>query len=259
MTQQNSRRPIKRPARAGRNRPELVTSTSEVTNDTPAPETNQPIEETLSDLSEQSITPPSPTKRLASFFSTVGRSQKTSEEQETEVAQARLARATRNKTVSTIKETPKTEVREPVKASTPARSTPARPPSPFKTKYLLGIAIYLFGAQFIGIYENQFLNANHLNTVLGHPFGFTLTTATVVYLITLLLLLILLARLDLVPRSFGALSGQQTSQNRRGSSNNQGSGDNVKTSPPTMRQGVSGADDDLYQEYRWNQRRTKKK
>src|SRR5215467_2917192 len=157
MTQQNNRRPIKRAARSARNRPELVTSTSEVKNDIPVLETNQPIEESLSALSEQSITPPSRTKRLASFFSTVGRSQKTSEEQETEVAQARLARATRNKTVSPIQETSNSEAKEPVKANASARQAPARPASPFKTKYLLGIAIYLFGAQFIGIYENQFL------------------------------------------------------------------------------------------------------
>jgi hypothetical protein len=256
MTQQNSRRPIKRAARAGRNRPELVTSTSEVKNDTPYLEPEQAAQEETVAPPESPPGSPSPTRRLANFFSTVGRNQKTSEEQETDVAQARIARATRNKTVSPIKETPKSEAREPVKASTPARSTPARPPSPFKTKYLIGIGVYLFGAQFIGIYENQFLNANHLNTVLGHPFGFTLTTATVVYLITLLLLLVLLARLDLVPRSFGAISGQQTSQTRRNSSNNQ---DNVRTPPPTMKQGVSGADDDLYQEYRSNQRRTKKR
>lgn len=260
MTQQNSRRPIKRPARSGRIRPELVTSTSEVNSDTPVSKTNQPIEESLSALSEQSITPPSPTKRLASFFSTVGRSQKTSSEQETEVAQARLARATRGKAAGPIKDSPKSETSEPAKVSNVARpaSAPARPSSPFKMKYLLGIAIYLFGAQFIGIYETQFLISNHLNTVLGKPFGLTITTSTVVYLATLLLLLVLLARLDLVPRSFGAMSNQSSSQNRRGTSQGN-SGDFSKTPQPTMRQGVSGADDDLYQEYRWNQRRTKKR
>src|SRR5579863_5888575 len=182
MTQQNSRRPIKRAARAGRNRPELVTSTSEVNSDTPLSETNQPLEESLA---EQSSAPPSPTKRLANFFSTVGRGQKTAAEQETEVAQARLARATRGKATVPAKDSTNSETKEPTKASAPASSAPKRPPSPFKTKYLLGIGIYLFGAQFIGIYETKFLVANNLNSVLGRPFGFTVTSSTLVYLLTL--------------------------------------------------------------------------
>ena len=260
MTQQNSHRPTRRAARAGRNRPELVTSTNEVKNDAPVLETNQPIEETLSDLAEQSIAPPSRARRLANFFSTVGRSEKSQASQETEVAQARLARATRGKASVSAKDSPSSETRQPAKASAPARTTPARPASPFKTKYLLGIAIYLFGAQFIGIYETQFLIAYHLNGVLGHPFGFTITTSTVVYLATLLVLLLILARLDLVPRSLGAMSGQQSSQSRRGTSNYQRtSEDNIKSPPPTMKQGVKGEDDDLYQEYRSNQRRAKKR
>lgn len=256
MTQQNSRRSIKRAARAGRNRPELVTSTS----DAPALETHQPTEETTLAPKELPVGSPSPTKRLANFFSTVGRSEKSQPEQETDVAQARLARATRGKASVPDKDNPKSETKQPAKASTPARTAPARPASPFKTKYLLGIAIYLFGAQFIGIYEQKYLVDNHLNGVLGRPFGFTITTSTVVYLATLLLLLVILARLDLVPRSFGAMSGQQSSQSGRGSSNNQSnSEDNIKSPPPTMKQGVKGEDDDLYQEYRSNQRRAKKR
>jgi hypothetical protein len=71
----------------------------------------------------------------------------------------------------------------------------------FKGRYILGIAIYLFGAQFIGIYEKQFLTANHLVVVLVHFFGLTITTLTVVYLATLLVLLVVLVLLDLIPRS----------------------------------------------------------
>ena len=260
MTQQNSRRPTRRATRAGRNRPELVTSTSEVKSDSSVLETDQPTEETTLAPNEQPVGSPSPTRRLANFFSTVGRSEKSQVAQETEVAQARLARATRGKASVPAKDSPSSETRQQPKASAPARTTPARPASPFKTKYLLGIAIYLFGAQFIGIYETQFLIANHLNGVLGRPFGFTITTSTVVYLVTLLVLLLVLARLDLVPRSLGAMSGQQSPQSRRGTSNNQGtSEDNIKSPPPTMKQGVKGEDDDLYQEYRSNQRRAKKR
>ena len=258
MTQQNSRRPTRRAARAGRNRPELVTSTSEVKNDAPILETDQPTEEATLAPNEQPVSSPSPARRLADFFSTVGRSGKSQVAQETEVAQARIARASRGKASVPTNDSPSSETRQPAKANTPARTTPARPASPFKTKYLLGIAIYLFGAQFIGIYETQFLIANHLNGVLGRPFGFTITTSTVVYLVTLLVLLLILARLDLVPRSLGAMSGQQSSQSRRGTSQGT-SEDNIKSPPPTMKQGVKGEDDDLYQEYRSNQRRAKKR
>jgi hypothetical protein len=258
MTQQNSHRPTRRAARAGRNRPELVTSTSEVKNDARILETDQPTEEATLAPNEQPVSSPSPARRLADFFSTVGRSGKSQAAQETEVAQARIARASRGKASVTSNDSPSSETRQQPKASAPARTTPARPASPFKTKYLLGIAIYLFGAQFIGIYERQFLIANHLEAVLGRPFGFTITTSTVVYLATLLVLLLILARLDLVPRSLGAMSGQQSSQSRRGTSQGT-SEDNIKSPPPTMKQGVKGEDDDLYQEYRSNQRRAKKR
>lgn len=258
MTQQNSRRPTRRAAHAGRNRPELVTSTSELKNDARILETDQPTEETTRAPNEQPVSSPSPARRLADFFSTVGRSEKSQAAQETEVAQARIARASRGKASVTTNDSPSSETRQQPKASAPARTTPARPARPFKTKYLLGIAIYLFGAQFIGIYETQFLIANHLNGVLGRPFGFTITTSTVVYLATLLVLLLILARLDLVPRNLGAMSGQQSSQSRRGTSQGT-SEDNIKSPPPTMKQGVKGEDDDLYQEYRSNQRRAKKR
>jgi hypothetical protein len=258
MTQQNSRRPTRRAAHAGRNRPELVTSTSEVKNDAPILETDQPTEEATLAPNEQPVSSPSPARRLADFFSTVGRSEKSQAAQETEVAQARITRASRGKASGTTNDSPSSETRQQPKASAPARTTPARPASPFKTKYLLGIAIYLFGAQAIGGIEQKFLTDNHLNVVLGHPFGITLMTWQVAYLITLLVLLLILARLDLVPRSLGAMSGQQSSQSRRGTSQGT-SEDNVKSPPPTMKQGVKGEDDDLYQEYRSNQRRAKKR
>jgi len=215
------------------------------------------LEESQQELEATAVTPRK--RRLANFFSTVGRSEKAPEVQESEAAQARIARATRGKAV---KDDGKPEVRE-AKASAPARTAPARPASPFKTKYLLGMVIYLFGAQFIGIYEQAFLQANHLNTVLTtfSLFGgkVIISTSTLVFLATLLLLLVVLARFDLIPRSLASLGGQQSSQARRSTSSGQGTSDNARQPQPTMRQGVSGADDDLYQEYRANQRRTRKR
>src|SRR5262245_26538449 len=256
MTTENNRRPTRRSARAGRNRPELITSTSmeEGKEDASTVEDSPTLEESQQELEATAVTPRK--RKLASFFSTVGRSEKA---QESEAAQARIARATRGKAV---KDSGKAEAGEE-KASAPARPAPARPASPFKTKYLLGMVIYLFGAQFIGIYEQAFLQANHLNTVLTtfSLFGgkVTISTSTLVFLATLLLLLVVLARFDLIPRSLGALSGQQSSQTRRSTSSGQGTSDNARQPQPTMRQGVSGADDDLYQEYRANQRRTRKR
>src|SRR5215467_10874524 len=162
MTTEYNRRTTRRSARAGRNRPELVASTSmeEGKEDASTVEDSPSLEESQQELEATAVTPRK--RKLASFFSTVGRSEKAPEVQESEVAQARIARATHGKAV---KDSGKAEAGE-AKASAPARPAPARPASAFKTKYLLGMVIYLFGAQFIGIYEQAFLQANHLNTVL---------------------------------------------------------------------------------------------
>ncbi|HEY6408696.1 MAG TPA: hypothetical protein VIY29_14625, partial [Ktedonobacteraceae bacterium] len=82
------------------------------------------------------------------------------------------------------------------------------------------------------------------------------------FLLTLVIILVLLARFDLIPRNFGAMMGGKSSsqQNKRGcGSSNQGSTDGTRNTPPTMKQGVKGNNDDLYQVYRSNQKRTKKK
>jgi hypothetical protein len=127
------------------------------------------------------------------------------------------------------------------------------------------MGIYLLSANFIGVAETSFFQGNHLDSVLTtfNLFGglIVVRTSTLVYLATLVILLILLARFDLIPRNFSAMTGQSSSQaSRRGgsSSTNRNTSENVRNAPPTMRQGVKGADDDLYQEYRANQRRRKK-
>jgi hypothetical protein len=266
MTQDYNHRPSRRAARAGRKRPELVTSTpmEEMKDDSFTADDSPTLEESQQKLEATAATPRK--RKLANFFSTVGRSDKTSEAQENEVAQARLARATGSKGSSAAKNDSNSEVKEDkatAKASTPTRTTPARRSTSFKTKYLLGFAIYLFGANFLSIFERQYMIANHLEDP-NHP-AFHLGPLAfgpfeVVYLATLILLLILLARLDLIPRSLGALTGQQpTQQGKRSTSNDQNTAESARTQQPTVRQGVKGADDDLYQEYRANQRRTRKR
>ncbi len=268
MTQEPVRRPSsthRRSARVPRNRPVLVTSTEDEGNEDSTPT----LEESLNEVEAQNP-PTAPSKRrLANFFSTVGKSTQRQAPQEVDTAQARLARATRGKaspakpSSSSEEKSEVTREKEPARATPPAR--PARPPSAFKTRYLIGMGAYLLGANFIGIFETNFFQSNHLDSVLTtfNLFGgvIVVKTSTLVYLATLVVLLVLLARLDLIPRNFSAMSGQTPSQasRRGGSSNtNRNTSENARNTPPTRKQGVKGANDDLYQEYRTNQRRRKK-
>ncbi len=269
MTQEPVRRPSsthRRSARGTRNRPVLVTSTENEGNEQVGEDTTPTLEESLTEVEAQNP-PVAPTKRrLPNFFSTVGKRSQTEASQETDSAQARLARATRGKISPARSSSSSDEKSEVKKEREPARATPpARPASAFKTRYLIGMGIYLLGANFIGTLETSFFQSNHLDSVLTtfNLFGglIVVRTSTLVYLATLFVLLVLLARFDLIPRNFSAMTGQSSSQSgRRGSSSNtnRNSSENVRNTPPTMKQGVKGENDDLYQEYRANQRRRKK-
>lgn len=270
MTQGTSNRSNKRSPRAGRYKPTLVTTPDTETGDEQQ-EAVQEIEETAPvEETPTEVAPPTTGRRLPRFFSTVGKSEKEQEVSEETVVQARLARATRGKTAkaeTTATTDDKEEaVEQERKAAAPARTasasrTPARPPSPFKMKYIIGMVVYLLGAQLIGSLEVNLFNTYHIDSTLAQfpIFGFNIVvkTSTLVFLLILVLLLVLLAKLDLIPRSFSALSGQPPQ--KRGSATSRQNNNNtvVRTPQPTMRQGVSGADDDLYQQYRSNQRRKK--
>src|SRR5947209_1882201 len=254
MTQEPVRRPSsthRRSARVPRNRPVLVTSTEDEGNEDSTPT----LEESLNEVEAQNP-PTAPSKRrLANFFSTVGKSAQRQAPQEVDTAQARLARATRGKasparpSSSSEEKSEVTREKEPARATPPAR--PARPPSAFKTRYLIGMGAYLLGANFIGIIETSFFQSNHLDSVLTtfNLFGgdIVVRTSTLVYLATLVVLLVVLARLDLIQRNFSAMSGQTPSQasRRGGSSTNRNTSANARNTPPTRKQGVKGANDDL--------------
>lgn len=274
MTQASDRKPLsthRRSTRGVRNRPELVTNTTSENNEYVVEDATTIAEE--SSPEEQPSTPAAvPTKsfgsRLPKFFSTVGRSEQTQEGQENVAAKARLARATRGKVSSPPAEVTneeKSETRKP--AARPA--TTARPGSSgslFKTRYLIGIGIYLIGANFVGIFETSFFQSRGLDAVLTHfsLFGaqVVIRPSTLAYLATLVILLVLLARFDLIPRSFSAMSGQSAASRnaRTGSSRSRSdTTEGARSAPPTLKQGVKGADDDLYQQYRSNQRRDRKK
>jgi hypothetical protein len=252
----------KRGSRAGRNRPVLVTpnADSEVTQDQPVEEISdatQPVAEVATTTTDEAPRP----RRLPKFFSSVGRN----EQQQAITANpeaARIARATRSANSRPAKESKAEESSAPAQTSAnqaPAKAAPAtssrpRPASAFKMRYLFGILLYLILAELIGGFERSLLIANKLDKLLFQIGPVAVTTSTLAFLVTLIVILVVLARLDLVPRSLAALSGQPTPQRRPGQSQNTSNSTGVKTPPPVMKQGVKGEDDDLYQEYREQQR-----
>jgi len=249
----------KRSKSTSKNRPVLVTSTSE--DDTRdesaevASATVQPVEEAATPAAVENTQP----RRFPKFFSNVGKSDKNATS-EVDQASARMARATRNSgTTSANNNAAKESKPAPSQSSTNKVAPKAQPkPGGFKTKYLYGMIIYVVVAMFVGQYERTILVSNHLDKVLFQIGTFAVTTSTALYLLTLIVLLVILARFDLIPRSLGAMSGQSSSQSSKsGQSSSQS--ENTKGTQPTMKQGVKGADDDLYQEYREQQRYLQKR
>src|SRR5438309_11422963 len=117
MTQDSDRQSTsssKRSARAGRNRPVLVTSQDGEGNELVSLGEGSPTpEESRAEVEAQNVPVAAPKRRMPAFFSTVGKRTRAEESQETEQAQARIARATRNKTAVTkaTRETKKPEAK----------------------------------------------------------------------------------------------------------------------------------------------------
>ena len=258
---------VRRTTRGQRNRPTLVTSNyEEVSSETSAPNTGDLAIDSAEETMQAESKPEPRPRRLPNFFPTIGKSEEDSKAKEAEVAQARLARATRGKAVqvdkkTSTKEGTKTEskVARPAAASSKA---PAKPASPFKTRYIIGIALYLLTANFIGVLEKSLLQSAGMERLLTtfNLFGSSIqvTTSTLFFLATLILVLVILARLDLIPRSLGAMSGS-SSPSAQSQKASQSTTEGSRQIPPPVKQGVKGADDKLYQEYRNNQRREKKR
>ncbi len=274
-----SSRKQRRSARGNRSRPVLITPANSLASTEGASEPAQSSVATSAIVVEPAVSPasvvaPSAPKgrRLPSFFSTLGRgSQEVSKDkQESDIAQARIARATRGKPATTKTAAVAAEVAKKDAASEHAAETKAAPSlfrsssrstGGFKTRYIIGMAIYLLVAQFVGYGVTGLFAANKIDTVLAQFVLFggnvIIKTSTLVYLAVLIILLVVLARFDFLPRSFSAATN--SSANKGGASRNSGangSSDDAKAQP-TLRQGVQGADDDLYREYRVNQRRKK--
>lgn len=250
-----------RRARTQRNRPVLVTGNENTVEEQTARE-EEPVEETPSQEVATELAPepvqPSKGRRLPNFFSTVGKSEKEESKKKTDVVQARLARATKGKastatgkTAAVTTEEKEDSAKGGEKVTATSAGSPARPNQGFKTRYILGIAIYLFAANFIGTGITILLNQWHADAVLANvPIFGGIKTSTVLFLAVLIIILVLLARFDLIPRSLAPAATSQKSGK---------SGESTPRQPTSpIRQGVKGEDDDLYQEYRLSQRRSKK-
>jgi hypothetical protein len=284
----NSRKQ-RRASRANRNRPVLVTSTE--TNESTQVDGNTPTEQPSAAIATETplttgsqpetktapatattLAPGQRTRRLPGFFSTVGKKEESAQEEKTSIAQARIARATRAKGITsttgkveavTPEKTEKNDKRATATQSSekttpkPTSRNPTNRPTTFKTRYIIGMVIYLLAAQLIGALITSTFTAYKIDSVLlRFPlFGSVavIRTSTLIYLAILIILLAVLARFDLLPRSLGAMSNTQTG--RSSSSNSSNKSESRKL--PTVRQGVQGADDDLYQQYRANQRKKK--
>ncbi len=265
MSQEYNATPTKRAkstARAQRNRPVLVTDNAAE----PVAVETLPVEETPAPIAASA-----PKRRLPNFFSTVGKSaqeESNASKPEVDPAQARLARATRTPKGSTqnvkaasvvSKETTSEKTKEAAKPATKS-TAPAKPASAFKTRHIIGIAIYLLAANFLGLFESSFLRSIHADSLLTkfNLFGnqVSVYTSTLLFLATLIIILVLLAKFDFIPRSFGAAA--QPRNTGKSTASTRGT-DSVKTPPATICPGVKGSDDKLYEAYRMNQRREKKR
>ncbi len=266
MSQEYSTTPSKkiRRTRSQRNRPVLVTDEENKTLaqtspavDTTAVETPPAVEE---DPVEVVAETPKRQSRLPNFFSRVDKSEQETNPNQEDVVQARLARATRKQAGNNAAAVAKEETATSDGKVTKARAT--QPPKLFKSRHFLGFAIYLLGAEFLLPYETNALAKLGLNKPLFTLplFGATATVSTsfLFNIFTLILLLYILVKMDLLPSSLAGSGAAQRNAKATQSRNNQQE-PGVKQTPPSTRQGVQGTDDDLYQEYRANQRRDKKR
>jgi hypothetical protein len=229
------------------NRPTLITGQSDTELDEP---TQQAIEEAIQPALPASEPPER--KRRAGFFASIGKVQKDSSIQADPQA-ARMARAMRSKQPDSAQE--KEQVREKKPAMTSSAARPARPRSGFKMRYIMGMMGYLLIADFLGVWVMNWMVANKLEAVVFTIGSFRAMRSTLIFLALLVVILIVMARLDLIPRSLRAMSEPSTARKTTTASGKASvSTFETKATRPAIKQGVKGEHDDLYQEYRANQR-----
>ena len=257
----------RRVTRAQRNQPVLVTSVASEQEEQPIEEAPTPELEPISLVDA----PATPKRRVAGFFSTVGKEDTAAPVKEDDIVKARLARATHGKATTgkaVVKEEPAIEKKPAVtKAGTATRSgQPQKKPSLFKPRYIFGMIVYLVAADFLGGFEKNILTSMGAERVLTKlnlfSLPITITSSGLLFIVTLIIILVILVRLDFLPTNLNALAGNQPA--RRGTTtknttSRDSGGDGPRPQPLTMKQGVQGNDDHLYKAYRTNQRRDKKR
>ena len=167
----SSSKRTRRTARSQRNKPVLVTSTN---NDVENGEVENSAVSTATIAEPKPLVVPTPeplekpARKLPGFFSTVKKSEQetpSKETKEAEVAQARLARATRGKApVEAIGTVPAKTSKSPVvegkgTASTSVTKPATKPQGLFKTRYIIGMGVYLIAADFLGAFDKRFMQS----------------------------------------------------------------------------------------------------
>lgn len=238
------------------NRPVLVTEKAGAGIDEP---TQQAIEAAMQPEvpAAAEVSEPVERKRRPGFFANIGRTEKDASEKKADPQAARMARAMRGKGAEIPKEKEQAKAKKAVASSSSARAgaVPARPRSGFKMRYIMGMMAYLLIADFLGIWITNWMVANKLDGVVFTIGSFRATRSTLIFLALLIVILVVMARLNLIPRSLRGMSEPSTPRKVNAPAK-KASDSSFETKPaqPAAKQGVKGAHDDLYQEYRANQR-----
>lgn len=242
------------------NHPVLVTAETDLA-------TEQAIEEAMQPATQvaveeyPAVEQQAPRRRMPAFFTSIGRSNKATPEADQRVA--RLARATRGKIARSTQEEEAELTKKPVKSGATTKAAPPRPRSMFKMRYILGMMLYVIIAEYLGTFLQAWMRSQHMDTLLFQWGAFQFTTSTLLFLAILVVILVILAKLDLIPTSLRKMMNSDVLAPRGSTataSKRQGEPTFETGTPrPTVRQGVKGEHDDLYQAYRSNQRYFQKK
>jgi hypothetical protein len=243
--------------RASRNRPVLVTgngsSDAQAREEAAQPAVPVTVEE-KSPNSESLVRRHVP--GVPRFFANIGKTSAPADQPEANPQAARLARAMRGKPVGSAREELVPEKKQTTGTSKTSIA-PTRPRSGFKTRYIWGMVIYLLVADVLGVYITNFMQANHLDATLFTWGPVKGTTSTLIFLAILVLILVVMARFDLLPRTFSGIVGGSAQRGKSSSSPSKTKDAptfETRTPQLTIKQGVQGDHDDLYKEYRENQR-----
>ncbi len=234
------------------NRPTLVTAeAAQPTRETiEIEEASQP--ETQIAVEERPTEQPAQRRRMPAFFTSIGRGNR--ETPEADPKAARMARAMRGKTLNSAKEEI-APAKKSANGTAKATVTPTRPRSKFKMRYLWGMMIYVLIAEYLGTFVTAYMKGQHMDGVVVPLGSFQLTRSTLVFLAILVVILIVMARFDLIPTSMTKMMGDSAAPRGTATTSKKDAPTFETRAPqPTIRQGVKGEHDSLYQEYRSNQR-----